>query len=171
MRVRIGSHKYMQDECSEGVKRELLRYTHPEFERVFDFFIRQLDILIDKANRDCDHFIRDIKFRAKNKGYEIKDYGESCDAERCNTCLGKYPQHYPYFKIKKPKALRGYLPVEKVKPFLREIGFTDEEIADRFSTFNARIVLLNLRNGNVRGLNWLGLTRMTLKIKEVSEVE
>lgn len=155
--LRMLPHKAMQNDCHQRVKMEILMATQPDFFQnvilpLFSQYGGWLELIQRKVNLWVDH----IKFKARMAGYEVIAYGRSCQRKE-TTCLGKYPTHYPYFKVTKP--FRKYIEKDRERDFLREIGLTDEEIEVAESWFDALAVIHQLRNGTAKGLDWFGVVK------------
>jgi 3-methyladenine DNA glycosylase AlkD len=166
--LRILAHKEMLDACHDRVKLELLTAMHPQFvENVIIPLFSQYENWLALLNKKTMLWVRRILFQARLKGYEVTPYARDCDAERCTTCLGKHSMHFPYFKVNRP--MRKYIKKEEMRDWLREIGLTEEEIEEAFSTFRARAVLLQLRHGTAKGLGWLGVAEF--KFEEAMVVD
>jgi hypothetical protein len=164
MPLRILPHKVIKEECHPRVRREILMVTMPNlYEGVLLPLFAQYDAWLRLADKKVKLWVEYIKYKAKTVGYEVSPWGKACYREE-TTCLGKYPTHYPYFKITKP--FRKYVRKSRERDFLREIGLTEEEIEEAESWFDTLAVIHQLRNGTAKGLDWLGVIEADFGEKE-----
>lgn len=168
MPLRMLPHRVMESECHSRVKMEISMATQPNFyESVIVPLFSQYDGWLALVQRKVKLWVDYIKFKARMAGYEVVAYGRSCQRKE-TTCLGKYPTHYPYFKVTKP--FRKYIEKDRERDFLREIGLTDEEIEIAECWFDALAVVHQLRNGTAKGLDWLGIVEVELGEKKEEAV-
>lgn len=163
MPLRMLPHKVMESDCHPRVKMEFLRTMQPNlFENVILPLFAQYEGWLKLAQRKVNLWVEHIKYKARMKGYEVIVYGRSCQRKE-TTCLGKYPTHYPYFKITKP--FKKYIKKTKGEEiaFLKEIGLSDEEIEVAEAWFDALSVIHQLRNGTAKGLDWLGIVEVNFE--------
>lgn len=169
MPLRMLPHKVMESDCHPRVKMEILMATQPNFfENVILPLFSQYNGWLELIQRQVNRWVNHIKAKAKMMNYEVTVYGRSCQRKE-TTCLGKYPTHYPYFKVTRP--VRKYIEKERERDFLREIGLTDDQIEQAESWFDALAVVHQLRNGTGKGLGWLGVATVNFIEKKGEKVE
>lgn len=142
---------------------ELRKAVSPDFESKHFAELVEIKKAIDHVTEYLNLSIDLIKKKASAKGITVSEYGSSCHRDRCMTCLGRYRNHYPYFKIKHPNAKRFSLHQEDVTEFLTSIGMTIGEINFFRQARDTRLQLIEIYHTLILVFNHIELTNITLE--------
>jgi len=144
---RLGSYlvKHLEVPPPQWLKNRLkvtIGEGEPKPKTIIDKYTR----IVDELDEILTDFVSDIKARAKRKDVSIVDYRASCHKKKgwCGTCLGKYKNHWPYWKV---KLSDGWRPIKRrdEKDFLRQ--FIRDDDLEFYYWLNAiRVDFLTTRN-------------------------
>jgi len=147
------------------LKVELKKRVGSEFDGKLYSFLLEVFRAIDALSREIQMTVDVIVAKAHEKGLTVTAEGKCC-GRACGTCLGKYPFHYPYFRVKgKPLSTR------RLYEFLLRIGLTEEDVQTFDRAVWARHYLISVYHGLVQTLGYMGLTELKLEYPIPAEAE
>jgi len=79
---------------SKGIRQKIVG-----FDKTLSEYLTNMDKIIAFLTEQIQNDIKRIMDKAMQNGARLSVYGVSCGSSSCITCLSKYPNHYPYFRL------------------------------------------------------------------------
>jgi len=165
--TKVSSYKFLLTPFPDFLKEELRRIKereHPNLDTTVHNFIQSLKVYIVALTKIITRFSEIVIERAEERGILVTVESQCCHAKRCSTCLGRFPLHYPYFRV--TSSTTRLIRKKDLRQFLTTLNFTGEEINGLLSAIDARAQLLKLHNTIVRALNHIGVIDLEFEFKE-----
>jgi hypothetical protein len=116
---------------------------------------------IERLNAIIDETVEVVKARAYEQRVNVKVYTKCCK-RACSVCLGKYPYHYPFFKVNNKT-----LSTRRVYEFFRTLGLSEQRIHMFDRAVWARHKLISLFHGIPITLSEIGLSQIKVEVQTV----
>lgn len=162
-KLRLADWKLIEEPFPSELIIEFRKAVSSDFEWKHHAQLLEIHNLVICATKYLNLAVDYIKKKSSEKGIVVSVYGSTCHRERCMTCLAKYKNHFPYFKVKYPNGKRVTLPQEDITDFLTSIGLTPNEIEFFRIVRNTRLQLIEIYHTLFVVFNHLGLTNITLE--------
>lgn len=185
---KFGKWKMMEHPIPEALAVELNKAC-PNFQAVQEDFLRELRKVYEVVNGALHRYVDFILQQAQLKGINLSVRHSCCHRPTCMTCLGKYPTHYPYFRVIdkerpliegrkglyryiKPRETRRIVKKRELFDFLRKLDMDEDRIKRFIALCDLRDYIVQLYHSVILTFNWMGLSELRLvEPEEDREIE
>lgn len=162
--VKLGNWRIFDNPISErvsvGIRQKIVG-----FDKTLSEYLTNMNEIITFLTEQIQNDIRQIIDKAKQNGVRVSVYGVSCGRLSCITCLGRYPNHYPHFRVwdedLQKRDKRRTIKDEELPNFLTKLGFNKEYVDEFIQKKELREVLIKIRNSNLLTFHWMGFSSLS----------
>ena len=180
--IKLGKFEMMEEPISNALAVEL-RKVCPHFEQHELSFLDDLTEFLKIINERLQIYVEYISQTALLKKYELSVTKHCCHSPNCMLCLGKYQNHYPYFRVKRielienkqsksrQNGLLAYMTKSDPRAFIREreledfllcLGIEPERIRRFKQIVQLRNFLIELYHTVILTFYWMGVSDIKL---------
>ena len=161
---KIGNRRIFDNPISKRLSMTI-RQRIADLERTLSEYLTNMDEIITFLTEQIHCDIREIMDKARQNGVRLGVHGVTCGRSSCMTCLGKYPYHYPYFRVwdenLRKRDKRRTIRDKELPNLLIKLGLSKEFVEEFIQKKELREALIKIRNANSLTLHWMGFSSLS----------
>lgn len=179
-KFKLGRWQMLSERLPVATTIELAKAAGEDFDDVFYPYAVKLLNIIRKLDQMIERYVDDIRQLGQLKKIPIYVSKVTCRRRSCMTCLGKYPTHYPYFRVRRnegivvtrQEGLYRWIPQKKytekavrqrdLPDFLRSLGMEEERIQRFVLMVDLRHTYIQFYHAQLITNYWAGISQIRL---------